>query len=100
MRSWSRMAVVLLVVGCARGAAAAPPPPAAAARQWLATIRPASELQTFLERTMATLADFDPALRRAAVGVALLDLPSDGPPRLAHAGGDRPIYPASVVKFV
>ena len=48
---------------------------------------------------MATLTSPDPALRRAKVGIALLDLPKDGPPRLAHVGGNDPIYPASVVKF-
>ncbi len=101
MRSFSRMAVAALLVGIASGrAAAAPPPPAAAAREWLATTRSAPELQTFLDRTMATLAGSDPALRRAKVGVALLDVPKAGPPRLAHVGGDQPIYPASVVKFV
>ncbi len=101
MRVFSRMAIVLLLVGGASGlAAAASPPPGAAAREWLATIRPDPELQTFLDRTMVTLTGPDPVLRRATVGVALLDLPTNGPPRLAHVGGEQPIYPASVVKFV
>jgi len=80
--------------------ALAAPPPAEAARTYLGTIQAAPELQTFLDRTMATLTAPDPALRRAKVGVALLDIPKNGPPRLAHSGGDVPIYPASVVKFV
>lgn len=82
------------------GGARAAPPPAEPARAYLATIQAAPELQTFLDRTMATLTAPDPLLRRAKVGVALLDIPKNGPPRLAHVGGDQPIYPASVVKFV
>jgi beta-lactamase class A len=100
MRSLARL-LALVVVGCSLGgnAARAAPPPAAAANAYLATIQASPELQTFLDRTMVTLTSPDPALRRAKVGIALLDLPKDGPPRLAHVGGDVPIYPASVVKF-
>ena len=96
----TRLVLAVLLVGCASRIAAASPPPPSAARSYLATIQPAPELQTFLDRTMATLTGPDPSLRRAKVGVALLDLPANGPPRLAHVGGDVPIYPASVVKFV
>ncbi len=95
----SVVAVVLLLVTPAV-ARAAPPPPAQAARDYLATIRPDPDLQTFLDRTMGALRVGDAALRRSQVGVALLELPKSGPPKLAHVGGDQAIYPASVVKFV
>jgi beta-lactamase class A len=101
MRSLVAVVVVSLVVGTSAGksgAAAFPDP--GAARAYLATIRPDPELQTFLDRSVEALMVGDPALRRAQVGIALLDLPQDGPPRLAHRGGDTAIYPASVVKLV
>jgi beta-lactamase class A len=84
-------------LGVAHGAA---PPTPEAARAYLATIQPAPDLQAFLDRTMGALLATDPALRRAQVRVALLELPKQGPPRLAQSGGDQPIYPASVVKLV
>jgi len=83
--------------GVARGT---PTPDPEAARAYLASIQPAPDLQAFLDRTLAALTATDPALRRSQIGIALLDLPQHGPPRLAHSGGDRSIYPASVVKFV
>ena len=100
MRPLLRSFVLLLVVLTAAAARAAVPPDPAAARAYLASVQPAPELQAFLDRTVAALTATDPALRRAQVRVALLDLPKDGPPRIAHSGGDQPIYPASVVKFV
>ena len=101
MRSPSRnfvaLCALLSMVGVSR---AAPTPAPEAAREYLGSIQPAPDLQAFLDRTLAALSATDPALRRAQVGVALLDLPKHGPPRLAHSGGDQPIYPASVVKLV
>jgi beta-lactamase class A len=85
--------LLALVLG---GAAYASPD---AARDYLASVRPSPALQQFLDRTVDALLAADPALRRAAIRVALLDL-SHGAPRLAHRAGDVPIYPASVVKFV
>jgi beta-lactamase class A len=71
-----------------------------AAREYLASIRPSAPLQSFLDRALAELAAADPALRRADLRVALLDLSRGEPPRFAHHQGDRPVYPASVVKLV
>jgi beta-lactamase class A len=99
MRLRALFLLVPIVVSCLGNIARAASPPAAAARAYLATIQPSPELQIFLDRTMATLTAPDPALRRAKVGVALLDLPKEGSPRLAQVGGHDPIYPASVVKF-
>ena len=89
---------VVLAITAGSAVAAAPPNPAAA-RDYLATIQPDPQLQAFLDRTVGALTATDPALRRAVVGVAVLDLSKPGAPRLAHRGGDTPIYPASVVKF-
>jgi beta-lactamase class A len=69
------------------------------AREYLASIVPSPELQTLLDQTIGQLMAADPALRRADVRIALLDLSSD-PPRLAQRNGNAPIYPASVVKLV
>jgi beta-lactamase class A len=69
------------------------------AREYLASIAPSPELQTVLDQTVDALMAADPALRRADVRIALLDLSRD-PPRLAQHNGDTPIYPASVVKLV
>lgn len=92
-------AALLAAAHGVRGAAGgdAPPSPAAA---WLATTRPAPELQAFLDQTIDGLEARDPRLRAAAVRVAVIDLAHGEPPRLAHRHGDVPIYPASVVKFV
>jgi beta-lactamase class A len=72
----------------------------AAAGEWLDSIRPSTELQEFLDRTIEASLARDARLRAAKVRVALLDLAHGEPPRLAHYHGDAPIYPASVVKFV
>jgi beta-lactamase class A len=68
-------------------------------REYLASIRPDPALQAFLDQTIAARLAADPALRRADLRVALLDLSHD-PPRLAQHHGEVPIYPASVLKFV
>lgn len=100
MRPRARWILAAIALSSLATVARAAPPPASAAREYLGTIQASPDLQTFLDRTMATLTAPDPGIRRAKVGVALLDLPKDGPPRLAHVGGNAPIYPASVVKFV
>jgi beta-lactamase class A len=74
---------------------AEPSPPA-----FLASITPSPELQAFLDGVVEAELAEDPALRRSALRIALLDLAPGGPPRLAGRAADRPIYPASVVKFV
>jgi len=63
-------------------------------------MRPSVELQTFLDATVASLGAKDRNIGRNKVRVALIDLGSGDPPRLAHHDGDIPVYPASVVKFV
>jgi D-alanyl-D-alanine carboxypeptidase len=68
-------------------------------RDYLASIQPSPELQAFLERAIGARLAADPALRRADLRVALLDLTHE-PTRLAQHHGETPIYPASVVKFV
>lgn len=70
------------------------------ARRYLASIRPSSELQDFLDRSFAELSRRDAALRRTAVRVAVLEIEPGEPPSLAHLDGSAPVYPASVVKFV
>src|SRR5262245_34121909 len=70
------------------------------AMDYLATIRPAPELQEFLDRSVEALAAREPNLQHTDVRIALLDLSGGGPPRLAQRHGEVPIYPASVVKFV
>lgn len=101
MRPYARtLVVVAAVLGLPAFARGAAPPPASAAREYLATVRSDPALQEFLDRTMSALRAGDRALQKAQVGVALLDLPTNGAPRLAHVGGDQAIYPASVVKFV
>jgi beta-lactamase class A len=69
-------------------------------QEYLASIRPDRELQGFLDGVVNAQMAADPTLRRATVGVALLDLGHGGAPRLAQFHGEVPIYPASVVKFV
>lgn len=89
--------LLVLVVLAGRADAA---PPASRAREYVASIRPSPELQAFLDSTVQSLEATDPALRRADVRIALLDMSHGDPPLLAHRRGDTPIYPASVVKFV
>jgi beta-lactamase class A len=73
---------------------------AAADATYAASIRPSSELQTFLDRTVDDLTIYDAKLRQADVGIALIDLTHGEQPLFAHRNGDTPIYPASVIKFV
>lgn len=89
------LAVLLLARVTLAGEAAAP-----RAAEWLASIRPSSELQAFLNGAMADFLEHDAKLRAAKVRVALIDLAHGEPPRLADYHGKTPIYPASVVKFV
>jgi hypothetical protein len=70
------------------------------AAAWLDTIEADPELQAFVGGTVAALRKTDPALRRQTVRVAVIDLPTTGPSRLAHWNGTSPVYPASVPKFV
>jgi len=69
-------------------------------RDYLASMRPSVELQTFLDATVASLGVKDPNVGRNKLRVALVDLGSGDPPRLAHYNGEIPVYPASVIKFV
>ncbi len=79
---------------------AAAEPLARGAGDYLASIRPSSELQAFLDRTVEALEAGDPRLRQTDVRIALLDLSHEDAPLLAQRQGEMPIYPASVVKFV
>jgi beta-lactamase class A len=105
------LAALLLFFGIAVGVPAgaddppsngAAPPDVTASRApaFLETIERPAEFQAFLDATMEELEAEDPSLRKQAVHVALIDIPVDGPPRLAHVNGDERVYPASVVKFV
>jgi beta-lactamase class A len=76
------------------------PPEEAPPRVFLGSIRGSEALQAFLDGAVEELLAGDPALRKQALRVALIDLPDGGAPRLAHRNGDSPVYPASVVKFV
>lgn len=91
---------MLLLVGLLLPVTVHAAPAGSAARDYLASIQPSPELQTFLDRTAAELTAADPKLRRTDVRIALLDLTQGDRPRLAHVHGTGPIYPASVVKFV
>ncbi|MGQ0595469.1 MAG: serine hydrolase [Gammaproteobacteria bacterium] len=96
-------AVLVLASGAAPRAIEAPATPAGAesgAAAWLDTIEADPELQAFVDGTVAALRKTDPGLRRQAVRVAVIDLSSAGPARLAHWNGTSPVYPASVPKFV
>jgi beta-lactamase class A len=99
-RWWPVAVAAGLSVAGARCAVATGPPDDGAARAYLATIRPAPELQAFLDETIAELLSRDGSLRSAALRVALIDLSEPGPPQMAHYHGNAPVYPASVVKFV
>jgi beta-lactamase class A len=69
------------------------------AQVWLRTIEPDPELQAFLDQRVKALRKRDPALQRQTIRVSLIDIPTNGPPKLAHWNGDLPVYPASVPKF-
>jgi len=98
------LAAPLLCVARAAPRADGPPPEALDSRVFLTSIRGSEGLQAFLDGAVEELLADDPALRKQALRVALIDLPASsavgGAPDLAHWNGDSPVYPASVVKFV
>lgn len=69
------------------------------AELWLQTLQPDPDLQTFLDERVGALRKRDLLLKRQKIRVALIDIPTSGPPTLAHWNGDSPVYPASVPKF-
>jgi len=82
-------------------AASAPSlPDSAAARHYLATIRPAADLQGLLDRTVRDVGRQDPRFLESSPRIAVIDLTFETGPRLAQVRGDAPVYPASVIKFV
>lgn len=70
------------------------------AAAWLATIQHDPQLQAFFDHTIEALRAADPGLRHQKIRAAVIDLPVQGPARLADWNGDSPVYPASVPKFV
>jgi hypothetical protein len=78
----------------------APPPELMDSGVFLTSIQGSEALQAFLDGAVEDLLAGDPALRKQALRVALIDLPAGSAPDLAHWNGDSPVYPASVVKFV
>jgi beta-lactamase class A len=92
-----RLAILVTALLAALSSA---PQAASSPREFLASMRPSPELQAFLDATIASLAAKDPNVFRNKLRVALLDLGSGGSPRLAQYDGDKPVYPASVIKFV
>ncbi len=100
MARWQLRFVLLVLVisyGAVSGAAAAP---TGSARDYVSSVHPSRPLQVFLNRTVSALIAAEPKLRRANLRIALMNLRHAGQPRLAHWHGDKPVYPASVVKFV
>lgn len=93
------LGVLLLAAACSP-AFGEGPPPAAAAREYLARVRPSPTLQSLLDRTVDALEAGDARLRAADVRIAVIDLADAAGPALAQRRGDRPMYPASVIKFV
>lgn len=73
---------------------------AAEARAFVASIRQDRELQAWLDVAIERQLARDPRAHKARLGIALVDLPPEMAPRIAHRNGDEPFYPASVVKFV
>lgn len=71
-----------------------------AALRYLDSIERSAELQSFLDETLTDLLATDSKARQANLGIALMALEPGRPPRLAHWNGRKPVYPASVVKFV
>jgi hypothetical protein len=93
--------VILLagLLGPAGGAVAGEATEPSPSGGYLTSVRPAPELQDFLDRAIAELVAGDEALRGLNLRIALLDLSPEAP-QLAHRDGEIPVYPASVVKFV
>jgi len=73
---------------------------ASSPREYLASMRPSTELQAFLDATIKSLGAKDANVGRNKFRVALLDLSRGDPPQFAHFNGETPVYPASVIKFV
>ncbi|MBW2289484.1 MAG: serine hydrolase [Deltaproteobacteria bacterium] len=69
------------------------------AELWLRTVQPDSELQELLDQRVEALRKRDRALKQHTIRVSIMDIPTNGPPTLAHWKGDSPVYPASVPKF-
>ena len=67
---------------------------------WLRSIQPSAPLQGKLDAAIDRLVAADPTLRESSLRVAVIDLSNPDAPRLAERHGYRPVYPASVVKFV
>ena len=93
------------IQGPSNGGPPAPAPRVAApdpslAREYLATIRPSADLQSFLDRSVAEIGREDPKFLASAARIAVIDLTQGDPPRIAHVRGEESIYPASTVKFV
>ncbi|HXC49972.1 MAG TPA: serine hydrolase [Candidatus Limnocylindrales bacterium] len=76
------------------------PVDAGRARAFLASIKPSSELQSFLDRSLAEIGRSDAKLLASAPRIAVIDLRDPSSPVLAAVRGDQKVYPASVVKFV
>jgi beta-lactamase class A len=99
----SRAALLAAPLLCAPWAALRadePPPPEPDSHALLESIRPSEELQTFLDAAIEELLAGDAALREQRLRIAVIDLPPEAAPGLAHRNGDSPVYPASVVKLV
>lgn len=100
------LTLVLLLLGAPVAGAEAPGPAAgpgdrdAAARAYVRRIQPSPELQAFLDGFVADALRRDPKLAGANLRASVLDLTVPDEPRLAQWQGGKPIYPASVVKFV
>jgi beta-lactamase class A len=69
------------------------------AELWLRTTKPDPELQELLDRRVEALRKREVQLQHQTIRVSVMDIPTHGPPTLAHWKGDSPVYPASVPKF-
>ncbi|MBM4269259.1 MAG: hypothetical protein FJ144_22070 [Deltaproteobacteria bacterium] len=72
----------------------------AEAKAWLAAIERSPDLQKKLDAAVDALLARNPQLRPENVRLSVIDLDPSGRPKIADRNGDRPTYPASVVKFV
>ena len=91
--------VFLLGLLPASGRAAALPDPQLA-RELVASISGNPTLQKVLDEAVADIGRKDPKFLASKPRVSIIDLAPGRAPGLAHVGGDVPVYPASVVKFV
>jgi len=69
------------------------------AELWLRTIQSDPELQEIVDETVEKQRKREPSLRKPTIRVTVMDIPTSGPPTLAHWKGASPVYPASVPKF-